>query len=138
MSALTSPQRRPNPLHGFAPYEGEFNVLDFDYVAVRSAARFVPGRPADANAQATAWTGLFGIVLAACVIVLTLLYLLTKAALWLLNRHAIRIVRDPRRHVPGRPRCSLRRAPAAAAQCGPAARSQSYLLRGRATPGRPD
>jgi len=43
MSAtLASPQRRPNPLHGFAAYEGEFNVLDFDYIAVgalRSAAQ---------------------------------------------------------------------------------------------------
>jgi hypothetical protein len=36
MSALTLPHRRPNPLNGFAPYEGEFNLLSFDYIAVRS------------------------------------------------------------------------------------------------------
>ena len=39
MSALTAPHRRPNPLNGFLPYEGEFSLLNFDYVAVRAHAR---------------------------------------------------------------------------------------------------
>ena len=96
MSALAQPQRRPNPLNGFAPYEGEFNLLSFDYVAVCASARaaHAPTAPDVRRRllQATAWCGLFGIVLAASVIVLTVTYGLIKAALWLLNRHAIRIV----------------------------------------------
>ena len=100
MSALTQPHGRPNPLNGFAPYEGEFNVLSFDYIAVRGppagAARVPTGPDVLLRLQATAWCGLFGIVLAASVLVLTVGYGLVKAALWLLNRHAIRIVRAAR------------------------------------------
>ena len=67
MSALTQPHRRPNPLNGFAPYEGEFNVLSFDYIAVRASAdaasaptapdvrRRLHRRPRGAGCSASSW-----------------------------------------------------------------------------------
>ena len=76
---LAWPHERVDPLRGFAAYGGGFNVLNTHYVA------------------SLAWTGFWGVVLAASVVVLSLLYAIARFGMWLCIRHQVK-VREARAH----------------------------------------